>query len=102
MTKPTSGVDEWYSDEALRKQAEARSYSEGEPPPLSLLFGLLEPRTQPDLHERCHHCGGDGRDGAGGAEVKGVRWCSLCLSRGRDDDYEPEPPKGSSSAGAAS
>lgn len=57
------------------------------PAPLSLLFGFCEPRTQPAHHERCVNCGSDGRDGAGGDERHGVRWCSLCLGRGWDEDY---------------
>lgn len=78
----------WYSDEALRKQAEAdRLKAAGEIVPLELLLGILEPRTPPEQHERCRHCRSDARDEAGGSESKGARWCDLCLSRGRDEEY---------------
>jgi hypothetical protein len=83
-------AEEWYSDEALRKQSEVKRLTDaGEQPPLSLLLGIIEPRVPAATHERCAHCGGDGRDQAGGGESKGVRWCSLCLDRDRDEDYEP-------------
>jgi hypothetical protein len=78
----------WYSDEALRKQAEAeRLRLAGEPVPLTLLCGIMEPRTQAEPHERCVHCGSDARDQAGGGGSHGVRWCGLCLGRGRDEGY---------------
>lgn len=83
--------DEWFSDEALAKQAAMRALPEGTTAPLELLFGCMEPRTQPEEHERCIHCGSDARDGQGGVSIsKGVPWCYLCLGRGRDEDYEPE------------
>lgn len=97
MTEPSSNaasVESWFSDEALSKQADVRAHIDaGTQPPLALLLGLMQPRTQPDQHERCVHCRSDGRDGAGGGESKGVRWCSLCLDRGRDEDYEPPTDK---------
>ena len=77
----------WYSDEALRKQAAVVALPKGEHLSLEMLFGMYEPRTQPAAHEACSHCGGDGRDEAGGGESKGVRWCSLCLGRGRDQEW---------------
>lgn len=80
--------DEWYSDDALQKQTEVkRIIDAGRKAPLTLLFGLMEPRTQPEPHERCVNCGSDARDRAGGGESKGARWCSLCLDRGRDEDW---------------
>jgi len=88
--------ESWYSDEALAKQAAARDWPEGTPQPVSLLFGILEPRIPPEQHERCVHCGSDARDEAGGGESKGVRWCGLCLSRRRDDDYTPTTGKATS------
>lgn len=81
---------EWYSDEALRKQAEVKRLTDaGEQPPLTLLLGIMQPRIAPEQHERCENCRSDAREQVGGEERKGVRWCSLCLDRGRDDDYEP-------------
>lgn len=79
---------EWWSDEALRKQAELKEWPEGTPPPLALLCGLFEPRTQPEPHERCVHCGSDARPQAFGATSKGRPFCGLCLGRGNDEDYE--------------
>lgn len=81
-------TDTWFSDEALRKQAEADALiARGEPVPLSVMCGIFQPRTQPTAVERCTHCQSDAREGAGGEEIDGKRWCFLCISRGRD---EPE------------
>lgn len=88
-TQEPAGELSWFSDEALRKQAAARRYTDaGQRIPLELLAGLLAPRTQPAAEERCASCGSDAREQVGGAQSRGVRWCDLCLDRGRDEDYE--------------
>lgn len=76
--------EEWFSPEALRKQKRAREGDRS----FANLVGYLEPRTQPSLEERCQNCMADARDKAGGSVRKHARWCSLCLGRGRDQDYE--------------
>lgn len=79
-------LDLWFSDEALRKQAEADALIDrGEPVPLSVMCGIFEPRTQPTEAERCANCRSDAREGAGGEEIGGKRWCFLCISRGRHE-----------------
>lgn len=79
--------DEWFSDEAQRKQAEiTRLTNAGKVPPLELIFGMLEPRVQPTAEECCAHCGSDGREEVGGEEFNGKRWCSLCFGRDRHLD----------------
>jgi hypothetical protein len=69
-----------YSDEALRKQAALENWPEGKPVPTEMLLGVVEPRTQPQAHERCERCGSDARDGEGGHS----RLCWLCYSRGEE------------------
>lgn len=98
MMCPSEAFDpeSWYSDEALRKQKLADGWPEGTPVPVSLLLGILEPRTQPQEHEKCVYCGSDARDGEGGVSTsKGYPFCFLCLGRGHDEDFEPVDEKGS-------
>jgi hypothetical protein len=61
--------DEWFSDEALRRQAEARRLdAAGERVPFELICGILEPRVPPTPEECCYHCGSDARSEVGGEE----------------------------------
>lgn len=78
--------ESWFSDEALAKQA-ALERGEGTGG-FSDLIGIWEPRTQPTDNERCHHCGGDARDGAGGD----WHFCGLCLGRDRDEYHDDDYP----------
>lgn len=71
-----------YSDAALAKQAEwDRIEAAGGKPPLSLLYGIAEPRVKPTADERCHCCGLDARPEWGGNGTH----CSVCIERGHDD-----------------
>lgn len=79
--------DEWYSDEALRKQRELERLEEaGEEIPTDLLIGILEARVPPTEEECCTHCGSDARKEVGGEKFHGERWCWLCFSRGYHED----------------
>lgn len=81
-------TDQWYSDDALRKQAELDArIARGETVPLDVWCGLLAPRVQPTEAEQCANCEGDARDQVGGEEICGKRWCSLCVSRGRHTEH---------------
>lgn len=80
--------DEWYSDEALQKQAAIdRMILVGEQPPLSMFVGMLEPRVPPTPEEQCSHCTLDARSETGGEIRNGKRWCFLCISRGRHESW---------------
>lgn len=84
-------ADEWFSDDALAKQAALREASErGEKLSIEALFGIFAPRTQPTEDECCHNCGSDARREVDGRQRYGKAWCSLCMSRGRHDDYLDE------------
>jgi hypothetical protein len=74
--------DEWFSDEALRKQAKLE---EG-PVRWTDLIGILEPRVPPTDEECCVCCGLDARDEVGGEEHNGKRYCDICLGRGHHED----------------
>jgi hypothetical protein len=87
VTEHDQPADDWFSDEALRKQAVLRDWAGPDGPPLALLAGMYEPRTVAGPHERCVRCGSDARDRAGGGQSKEVLWCGLCLDRGHDEDY---------------
>jgi hypothetical protein len=77
-------TDEWFSDAALERQRALREWpKDAGPAPLEMICGIWEPRTQPTEAERCHHCRSDARDGTGGRDVHGFRYCDLCVSRGR-------------------
>lgn len=82
---------EWYSDAAIAKQAEvARLKEAGERPPLTLLLGLFEPRTQPTDDERCSCCGSDAREYVGGEKHDGRRYCALCVGREHHETTHPD------------
>ncbi len=83
-----SASEQWFSDEALRKQHALAEMPEGALPPLELICGVYEPRVPPTMHERCANCSSDARDQAGGEERNGKRWCALCLMRGRDEEED--------------
>lgn len=87
-------TESYYSDEALRKQAEADELkAKGEPVPLTLIAGIAEPRVKATPAERCNCCGLDARDSEGGEEHRGLRWCYICVGRGHhDDDAALETP----------
>lgn len=77
-------TEQYYSDEALRKQAAADELlAAGERIPLDTMVGIFESRVKPTEAEQCANCGGDGRDAAGGASIHGKSWCGLCIDRGR-------------------
>ncbi len=78
--------EQWFSDEALRKQRVLAQLPKDVPAPLELLCGVWEPRVLAASHERCACCEMDARDGAGGEERHGERWCALCLGRGHDEE----------------
>lgn len=82
---------DWYSDEALRKQALADELNaRGEPVPLDVMCGILAPRVQPTEAEECANCGCDARAEVGGEEHGGKRWCGICLGRGRHERHLAE------------
>jgi hypothetical protein len=81
--------DPYYSDEALRKQAEADALrANGEPVPLTLMLGIIEPRIKATPAERCNCCALDARDDEGGEEHGGLRRCYICVGRGHHEDTE--------------
>ena len=87
-TRPHTLMEDYYSDEALAKQAALDALPEGEPAPWSMLLGVLEPRIKPTADERCTCCTLDARDAAGGRERHGERWCAICLARGHDEEND--------------
>lgn len=80
--------DEYYSAEALAKQAALAALPDGAVAPWSMLLGIAEPRVKPTDAERCTCCGLDARDAEGGQERHGKRWCFICLGRGHDEGDE--------------
>lgn len=77
-------TDNWYSDEALSKQALADELAaRGERVPLDVIVGILAPRVEPTESEQCANCGCDARNEVGGEVHGGKRWCGICLGRGR-------------------
>jgi hypothetical protein len=76
-------MSDWYSDEALAKQAEIkRRTATGEPITTDLMLGVLEPRVHASEGERCHCCGSDAREEVGG----NGRHCGVCMGRGHDEE----------------
>ncbi len=74
--------DNWYSDSALAKQAEAeRRMAADEKLTTDLMLGILQPRVAPTSEEQCHCCGTDARKEVGG----NGSYCFVCLSRGHDE-----------------
>lgn len=74
----------WFSDEALRKQAEIQRLKEaGEEVPSELFHGMLEPRVSPKKHELCTNCGRDAREQIGGEVHDELLWCAICVQRKR-------------------
>ena len=86
--RPDTLMEDYYSDEALAKQAALDALPEGEPAPWSMLLGICEPRIKPTADERCTCCTLDARDAAGGRERHGERWCAICLARGHDEEND--------------
>lgn len=81
-----SEPNEWYSDEALRKQAEGDALiARGEPIPLDVMCGMFAPRVRATGDDLCANCDQDARQEVGGREHHGKRWCQLCLGRGRHE-----------------
>lgn len=81
---PESAAADWYSDEALNKQALADELAaRGERVPLDLMVGILAPRVEPTEAEQCANCGCDARGEVGGEAHSGKRWCGICIGRGR-------------------
>ena len=80
--------EEYYSDEALARQAALVALPEGEVLRWSMLLGIFEPRVKPTADERCACCGLDARDAEGGQERHGKRWCFICLGRGHDEEED--------------
>jgi hypothetical protein len=79
---------QWFSDEALGKQALVDELNErGETVPLDLMCGLLEPRVHPTEAEQCDNCRSDARDEVGGLEFAGKRRCGICVGRGRHNQH---------------
>ena len=52
------------------------------------LRGICAPATPPTDAERCVCCTLDARDEEGGAEIRGKRWCYVCIGRGHDEEED--------------
>ena len=50
------------------------------------LLGICAPATPPTDAERCVCCTLDARDEEGGKEIRGKRWCFICIGRGHDEE----------------
>jgi hypothetical protein len=86
MTQEWHGQSEqgqsWFSDEALRKQAEIQRRKEaGEDVPAELFYGVWEPRVLPEEDEMCACCGLDARVQVGGEIHNERHWCAICVDR---------------------
>jgi hypothetical protein len=62
----SNDTDEWYSDRAASREAALEvTHPEGRARWTDLMV-IWETRMQPSNDERCHNCGSDAREGAGG------------------------------------
>lgn len=88
VPESAAAVAEWYSDEALAKQALADELTaRGERVPMDVMLGILAPRVEPTEAELCANCGCDARGEVGGEAHGGKRWCGICIGRGRHIQY---------------